>query len=525
MKKRFFIGIIVLIILLSVTRVFAVTSNNIEPRDNTSRNSTENTVNSNSTNELSEEDLIPALEEELREKQEQAREEAAEEEEENKNSENTTNRENSVDKEVSNTTKNNSSNTKKDYDKEILSDIYITELNQDTVYENTYIDGNIYIVSSSKVEFKDCEIIGNIFIISNVFELNNTKIEGSCFTVSNNVNLIESQVTSMYSVANTIESDEDSEIANDIRAVANTVNFLGEVGRDSYIQVFDTSNIEYSVTIQDILPELLTKYAIILVITIFVLCGFPKFVGVNLPLRISSFFKAFFTGIIEIIIIALISLTLMILGLGAGYGFAILILLSALVCFGKAIFIIAFALRLVRNKGKNARVKAFIYTIFVSAVVIALDLLVILGETGFLATLIINIILAITGFGTLLRVIFTSKVKKQEVPKVQEVASAPIEPETPKNVSKPIIKEAELIPNEVKKDAPIEHNLRLEIENVTEDGKRPEVYEITGKIIKRRIYPEEDIEKSEEVNLTENLTDEQEKTKKQIQDEEEKTEE
>ena len=303
MKKRFFIGIIVLIILLSVTRVFAVTSNNIEPRDNTSRNSTENTVNSNSTNELSEEDLIPALEEELREKQEQAREEVEEEEEQNKNSENTTNRENSVDKEVSNTTKNNSSNTKKDYDKEILSDIYITELNQDTVYENTYIDGNIYIVSSSKVEFKDCEIIGNIFIISNVFELNNTKIEGSCFTVSNNVNLIESQVTSMYSVANTIESDEDSEIANDIRAVANTVNFLGEVGRDSYIQVFDTSNIEYSVTIQDILPELLTKYAIILIIAIFVLCGFPKFVGVNLPLRISSFFKAFFTGIIEIIVI------------------------------------------------------------------------------------------------------------------------------------------------------------------------------------------------------------------------------
>ena len=66
MKKKFFIGIIVLVILLSVTRVFAVTSNNIEPIDNTSRNSTENTVNSNSTNELSEEHLIPALEEELR---------------------------------------------------------------------------------------------------------------------------------------------------------------------------------------------------------------------------------------------------------------------------------------------------------------------------------------------------------------------------------------------------------------------------------------------------------------------------
>lgn len=485
MKKRFFIGIIVLIILLSVTRVFAVTSNNIEPRNNTSRNSIGNTVNSNSTNELSEEDLIPALEEELREKQEQAREEAAEEEEENRNSENTTNRENLVDKEVSNTTKNNSSNTKKDYDKEILSDIYITELNQDTVYENTYIDGNIYIVSSSKVEFKDCEIIGNIFIISNVFELNNTKIEGSCFTVSNNVNLIESQVTSMYSVANTIESDEDSEIANDIRAVANTVNFLGEVGRDSYIQVFDTSNIEYSVTIQDILPELLTKYAIILIIAIFVLCGFPKFVGVNLPLRISSFFKAFFTGIIEIIVIIAIALALMVLGLGVGYAFGLLILLFAILTFGKVIFVIAFSLRLVRNKSKNARVKAFIFTIFVAAVVEAIELIMVLGETGFVVNLLINMVLSITGFGTLMRVIFTAKRKKTpETTKPQEIIQPPVE----KIVEEPKIKQERKA-----NSAPVvEHNLRLEVENISSEGAKPEIYEITGKIIKRKISPSED---------------------------------
>ena len=503
MKKRFFIGIIVLIILLSVTRVFAVTSNNIEPRDNTSRNSTENTVNSNSTNELSEEDLIPALEEELREKQEQAREEAAEEEEENRNSENTTNRENLVDKEVSNTSKNNSSNTKKDYDKEILSDIYLTELEQDIVYENTYIDGNIYIVSSSKVEFKDCEIIGNIFIISNVFELNNTKIEGSCFTVSNNVNLIESQVTSMYSVANTIESDEDSEIANDIRAVANTVNFLGKVGRDSYIQVFDTSNIEYSVTIQDILPELLTKYAIILVITIFVLCGFPKFVGVNLPLRISSFFKAFFTGIIEIIVIIAIALTLMVLGLGVGYAFGILILLFAILTFGKVIFVIAFSLRLVRNKSKNARVKAFIFAIFVAAVVEAIELIMVLGETGFVVNLIINMVLSITGFGTLMRVIFTAKRKKTpEPPRPQVVSQPPVE----KIVEEPKIKS--------NSSPVVEHNLRLEVENISSEGTKPEVYEITGKIIKRKISPSEDttpqsnIEKNDEDVKEDNETKE-----------------
>lgn len=506
MKKRFFIGVIVLIILLSASSVFAAT-NNIEPRQNTVENNTDNTVNSNTTNELSEEDLIPALEEELRERQEKAREEAAEEEEENRNSENTTNRENLVDKEETNTTKNNSSNTRDEYENEILSDIYLTELEQDIVYEDTYIDGNIYIVSSSKVEFKDCEIIGNIFIISNVFELNNTKIEGSCFTVSNNVNLIESQVTSMYSVANTIESDEDSEIANDIRAVANTVNFLGEVGRDSYIQVFDTSNIEYSVTIQDILPELLTKYAIILVITIFVLCGFPKFVGVNLPLRISSFFKAFFTGIIEIIVIIAIALTLMVLGLGVGYAFGILILLFAILTFGKVIFVIAFSLRLVRNKSKNARVKAFIFAIFVATVVEAIELIMVLGETGFVVNLIINMVLSITGFGTLMRVIFTAKRKKTpETTRPPEIVQPPVE----KIVEEPKIKQERKV-----NSAPVvEHNLKLEVENVSSDGSKPEVYEITGKIIKRKISPNEDttpqsnIEKNDEDVKEDNETKE-----------------
>ena len=506
MKKKTLIVFIVLIILFCVSNVFAATSNTIESLPE----------------ELSEEDLIPALEEELKENQEL----------ENKKESNS---DNVISDKNTNSVKNDSNSIKTDSTKteiknnskkeKILSDIYIAESNDDVIYDNKQIEGNIYIITSKNVKFRDCNISGNIFVFSNLFELDNTRLEGSLYVVSNDVNFVKSKITSSYIAANSVNADVDTEVLNDVRIVANVVNFLGDINRDSYIQVFESSNIDYSVTIQDILPNLIAKFAIILVIAIVVLGGFPKFVGVNLSLGISSFFKAFFTGIIEIIIIALISLTLMILGLGAGYGFAILILLSALVCFGKAIFIIAFALRLVRNKGKNARVKAFIYTIFVSAVVIALDLLVILGETGFLATLIINIILAITGFGTLLRVIFTSKVKKQEVPKVQEVASAPIEPETPKNVSKPIIKEAELIPNEVKKDAPIEHNLRLEIENVTEDGKRPEVYEITGKIIKRRIYPEEDIEKSEEVNLTENLTGEQEKTKKQIQDEEEKTEE
>ncbi len=517
MKKRFIIGILVLIILLSVSRVFAVTSNNtIEPRENTSRNSVENRVNSNSTNstnELSEEDLIPALEEKLKEEQSQ---------EDNSVRENTTKTENTINKNVTNTTKNDSSNTKKEkkYDTEILSDVYVTDLKNDVSYENTYIDGNVYIISSAKVEFKDCEISGSVFIISDSFELNNTKIEGSSFVVAEKINLVKSQIKSVYAVANTIESDEDSEIVNDIRAIASVVNVLGEIGRDSYIQVLDTSNVEYSVTIQDILPELIAKYVIILLIAIFVLCGFPKFVGVNLSLKISSFFKAFFTGILEIIIITLIALTIMVLGFGAGYAFAVLILLVAMLCLGKVIFVIAFALRLVKNKGKNVRVKAFIFTIFVAAVVEAIELIMVLGETGFAVNLIINMILAITGFGTLMRVIFTSKTKKvPEKPKTPEPIPTPVEPP----IEKPSIEEPKV--QEVKQvnSSPIvEHNLKLEVENVSTEGDKPEIYEITGKIIKRKISPDEN--KLEQENIEKNdesKNDESKETNEEIKDEKE----
>lgn len=462
MKKRFFIGVIVLIILFSISSVFAATSNNIEPRQNTVENRTDNTVNSNTTNELSEEDLIPALEEELKEKQEQEREEL--EAQNSTNSTNTTKKDEEIIKDED-----------KDVKNEILSDIYIAETEENLVYRDNYIDGNVYIFSSAEVVFEDCEISGNVFIISNFFELNNTKISGSAYVMASTVNFIESEINSIYVVADDVNGDVDSVITNDMRAVANTVNFLGEIGRDSYIQVFETSNIDYSVTIQDILPDILTKFVIILIIAIIILGGFPKFVGVNLSLGISSFFKAFFTGIIEIIVILAIAIMLMVWGFGIGYAFAILILLGALLYFGKAIFIVAFGLRLVKNRGKNVRVKAFIFTIFVAAVVEAIELIMVLGETGFIVNLAINMILAITGLGTLVRVIFTAK-KKRDIE----------EPVRKQNV---VEKNTD---NVVKSnDAPIEHNLKLEVENVSSDGSKKEVYEITGKIIKRKVSSEE----------------------------------
>lgn len=489
MKKKFFIGVIVLIILFSVSSVFAATSNRIEPRQNTVENRVDNTVNSNTTNELSEEDLIPALEEELKEKQEQEREE-----QETQNSTNST----------STTKKDEEVNIDKDIKNKILSDIYIAETEENLIYQDNYIEGNVYIFSSAEVVFEDCEISGNVFVISNLFELNNTKISGSVYAMASTVNFIESEINSIYVVADVVNGDEDSIITNDMRAVANTVNFLGEIGRDSYIQAFDTSNIDYSVTIQDILPEILTKFVIVLIIAIIILGGFPKFVGVNLSLGISSFFKAFFTGIIEIIVILAIAIMLMVWGFGIGYAFAILILLGALLYFGKAIFIVAFGLRLVKNRGKNVRVKAFIFTIFVAAVVEAIELIMVLGETGFIVNLAINMALAITGLGTLVRVIFTAK-KKRDIE----------EPVRKQNV-------VEKNTNNVVRsnDAPIEHNLKLEVENVSSDGSKKEVYEITGKIIKRKVSSEEI---KQEPKVIENQSEEKEniENKEESEDKEE----
>ena len=84
-------------------------------------------------------------------------------------------------------------------------------------------------------------------------------------------------------------------------------------------------------------------------------------------------------------------------------------------------------------------------------------------------------ILAITGLGTLIRVIFTAKKKRD----IEEPARKPNVVE--KNTNN-VVKSSE---------TPIEHNLNLEVENISSDGSRKEVYEITGKIIKRKVSSEE----------------------------------
>ncbi len=481
MKKRVLIGVVVIIILLSLTRVFAVSSNTTN-----STQSNENVSNSsNTTNELSEEDLIPALEEELKEQQSK----------ENSNSENTT----------SNNTVNNSS-SKQNTDDEILSDVYIVSQGQsEIIYEGYNIDGNVYIISSVKVEFIDCQIQGNIFAFSETVELEGTKVDGSIYAVANNIICTESQMTTIYVATNNIQIDENSKVVNDVNIIADNVDILGEVGRNTYVQAFESSNLEYSVSIQDILPNLLAKFGIILIIAIFVLAGFPKFTEVNLHLKISSFFKAFFTGIIEIALISVIALTIMILGFGVGYAFAILMLLVAILALGKVLFVIAFAIRLVKNGKKNARTKAFIFTIFVALVVEAIELIMVLGETGFIVNLFINIILAVTGFGSLMRVIFTSKKKNnKDVPKTSEFV--PVQ----KPVENTVIEEPK--ENIQTKEAPIESNLNLQIESIDSNGGKPEIYEVTGKIVKRKISFDEDEtpkeDKPEEKPVEDNIDNE-----------------
>lgn len=478
MKKRFFIGVLVAIMILFMAQnVFAVTSNDTQ-------NVTANV--SNSTTLTLEERLQKEAEEKAKAANETAKNANSSE---NKVTSNVTNTaENKVNSNVTNTTENTSVKVEKN---NVYSDIYVGEAEDDLLYENAYIDGNVYIMSAKKVIFKNCEVAGNIFLMSNELELEKTKVEGSAYILANRVDVKETQIKSAYITSVTLNVDESSEFVNDIRAVANVINNSGKVGRDSFVQVHETSDSEYTISINDILPEILAEFVITLILALIILNTSPKFVEVNTKLKISSFFKAFFTGILEIIIITAIALGIMALGYGVGFAFAILGLMFVLLSFGKVIFIVAFALRMVKNSDKNVITKAFIFTIIVGAVAIALELLSLLGSAGAIASLVIDVILAITGFGTLLRVVLT-KTKKSGESKPQN--SAPKASYTVESSNIPEAKAEPVVAPKIAEpaDEEVSENDETKKNSKSEDSSKTETFEIKGQFVKKDLSDEKD---------------------------------
>ena len=225
---------------------------------------------------------------------------------------------------------------------------------------------------------------------------------------------------------------------------------------------------------------------IILVVAIFVLYSSPKFVAVNGKLRLRDFVKAFFTGILELIIVFAIFIGLAYIGYGFGFGFALLILSFILVYFGKMIFIISAGIRLAGKSEYVSKVKSFFMILIILAVVEAINLLQLIGFAGLIASMIINLVLGITGFGSLVRVVLTPSKKKKQVKPVQNneirevnsedfvIKGVPVvksEKEVTPEVKIEEIKETESEKNkeEIKENEPEENKDEIKVEENTEE--------------------------------------------------------
>lgn len=397
MRKFKKVAIVLLITVMFFTfsiKAFAEnTTNNVV---NNSVNNADNKVSRNNTNNIiDEESLIPALEEKLKQKE-------------------------------------NKKDTVNSKSNKILEDIVVIENNKNVEYKDIYIDGNIFIISAKKVTFENVIVNGSIFGVCKEIEIENSKID-SIYCTSNILNIDENCKINkelrfignefefngiverdLYSVSKTLNIKEDAKIGQDliVRAENSSVSKEAEIEGKKDIIIADISEVELEISLENILWEMLTGFIIIVITSIFILGGFPKFTEVNNNLKLRNFFTTFFTGILELVIAIAITIGICIWGYGIGYGIAFSLLVITLLGLGKIIFVVSFSIRMNADLNKPSRLKAFMGVIFVAIIVEAINLLSLLGYTGAMIVFVINIAIGISGFGSLVKVILSPRPNK-----------------------------------------------------------------------------------------------------------------
>lgn len=458
------------------------------------------------TDGIKKEDLIPALEEKLKEKEEETKndEKDASESAEDESKKDTSKTETKKETEKKDESE-EVEDVKKVYEDEISSDISILGSESDINYSSIAINGNVFIISDKDVSLKDCKIDGDIFVISETLTLKNVEVSGSVFVggaTKANMTII---ANSVYAFGEEIEIAESSEIARELRVACETLKFNGYVGRDAYIaatnsNILDEAEIEgdciikaekseisedakidgktdvtivkntkitFKATLESYLKESITEIIIILVVAIFVLGGFPKFAEINNRLRLRDFVKSFLTGILAILVITIVVVGLCIWGHGVGYALALILLTGALLGIGKLIFVIAFAVRIGGKPEKISKLKVFFMTAFVAIAIEIIGLISLLGTVGMIINIVLNMIIGISGFGSLVKVILSprnvkkSKAKEEkELKDVQDVIKAEenesVQAQVKEEVRKEIEEEMKAIQEE--KNTEIEEN-------------------------------------------------------------------
>ena len=216
----------------------------------------------------------------------------------------------------------------------IYDDVYVMESEESITYENKYIDGNVYIVETNKFTFSNCEITGNVFILADEIEFNDTKVSGSVYAFGTTVQFVDCNINSIYAGGETVSVDADTKVYTDIRIGATeSLSIAGTIGRNVYLAaddvtveddteiagICDVTAVEYSVPkaleksdnftvtvveeddsdssvdvsiaftgdFSSLLFDWAVSVIVVLIVTIVLLGGSPKFSGVNYTLELA----------------------------------------------------------------------------------------------------------------------------------------------------------------------------------------------------------------------------------------------
>ena len=416
--------------------------------------------------------------------------------------------------------------TTKDSKTNIINEDIAKASEDDLEYKNLKINGNMFLSSVKNVKFDNMEVNGDVVILSDSIEINDSKISGSIYSASDKISISNSKIVSSYLVSSNVKVDRDTIVSREFKVIGENVVLNGEIGRrvyvfcenieigedaiiggnaeilsetkkiseDANIRELDYEKVSFSnesdtdETVITYLIEKGTEVLIIVLISIFLLCLFPKFTQVNSSLKIRDFVKSFFTGLLEFLIILAIGIALIATGYGIGYGLLLINLLFSFVILGKIIFVISLAIRISCKPEKVSKLKVFFTTVFVALVLAIIEMISLLGTVGFIIDVIINIILAFTGLGSMFRVIFTSQKKlkvsdvieekeikettdeprEEKVEIIENVGQVEIQSEIQEEVKEEIKKELEELKKDKEEEKKIEENNKKEENNETE---------------------------------------------------------
>ena len=488
---------------------------------------------------------------------------------------------NSVTNEVSNSTENkvtnsvsnkveNKTNDKVEEDDKVVSsskkeitnkDISVLEPTNDVEYENIAVNGNVFIACTKSIRLEDVEINGDVMLFAENVEIRDSEIAGSVYVASRvDTNIKNSQILSLYSVSGEETTiDLSTEIVRDLKVIGSRIVFNGEVGRDfnavggkieiqdraridgkayvrteerdiskkAYIGELDYEEITYtkdtteSNTNERVINYLInegTGLAVILLISIFVLCCFPKFVGVNSSLRLRNFFTDFLLGVVIFIIGLAISIGLFASGYGAGYGLILLNLLFLFVILGKVIFTIAFAIRLCCEPERTSKVKAFFGVVLVALALSAIGMISLAGNVGIIIDGVIDLILLFTGLGSMFTSIFSSTKRYERKPEIRPEPPKPVEPPKPEaNVE--AIPVTPVAPAPEKDEKSMKDEIKAEIKKeLKEEAKREAKKEAKKEEIKKEEPKKVETKKVENQNNNNKPKDEKPKENKPKED-------